>query len=151
LIIGAWGEELIYRVFTCSLWSTSGVPHLQVIFLAPFLFGVSHFHFYFLGDGPKRSRLNQALFQCTYTTIFGWWVAFVWSRTGSYPTIGLIHMFCNFMEFPDIDSARRWNPSWQRILILVGYLFVVLAFGYQLNEMGLVKEVKVFMTLRGWV
>lgn len=80
-----------------------------LVFLTPLYFGIAHFHhFYeFRLTHPRMPMLPSILrsvFQLTYTTVFGWFAAFLFLRTGSvYPPI-LVHAFCNWMGLP-----RLWG------------------------------------------
>ena len=56
----------------------------------------------------------RSLFQFTYTTLFGWYAAFLYLRTGSLPGVILAHSFCNWMGLP-----RLWGrvESTQEVFI----------------------------------
>jgi prenyl protein peptidase len=84
LLMAPAGEELIYRAFTCSFWRSCGFGLVPIVFLSPVLFGLSHFHHFFLGSGPRRIRLLQSLLQCCFATVFGWWVAFIWCGSHAF-------------------------------------------------------------------
>lgn len=114
-------EEMIYRAFTCTLWESAGFTWCQVIFLSPFIFGLSHFHKYFLGSGPSRDRLLGSLGQCGFTTLFGWWEAFIWLKTHNFFLIFSIHAFCNYLGFPDFQKALKWRFPTQKLIISVSY------------------------------
>ena len=44
----------------------------------------------------------QVLFQLTYTTVFGWYEAYLFVSTGSLVPPILVHSFCNWMQVPDV-------------------------------------------------
>lgn len=49
----------------------------------------------------------QVVFQGAFTTVFGWYAAFVFLRTGHLASAYVVHAFCNTMGFPrfgDISS-----------------------------------------------
>ena len=125
IILGPFCEEVIYRMFTCSLWMKSGISLGKTVWFSPFIFGISHFHHYF--EDPQRSIIRP-LFQVGYTTIFGWWVAYIWCRTHNFLVIWFIHGFCNFMEFPDFKSALNWGNYAQKVILQVTYVFGIIYF-----------------------
>jgi prenyl protein peptidase len=128
VVVGPLTEELLYRPFTCSMWEKAQIGWLKIVFLSPIVFGLSHFHHYFLGRG--RNRLFQALFQCCFTTVFGWFASFVWCRTYSYSTCVIIHSFCNSMGFPDFQGAWNWAAKVEKIVIWGAYLLGLSGFVY---------------------
>jgi prenyl protein peptidase len=123
-VIGPLGEEVIYRAFTCTYWWRSGLSGSSIIFFSPMLFGLSHFHHFFLGN----HSLAESLFQCGFTTVFGWWVAFLWHRSRDFLPIGAIHCFCNWMGLPDFCGAIQWKIPRERRIILTAYVAGVVAF-----------------------
>jgi prenyl protein peptidase len=122
VLISPLGEEFIYRSFTCILWESAGISPLVTIFLSPVLFGLSHFHHFFLGTGSRRRLLFASIGQCGYTTLFGWWVAFLWCRTHGYGPVAVIHAFCNYMNFPDFAGAFNWRERRQRRVLWAAYV-----------------------------
>lgn len=60
----------------------------------------------------KQITVSSLAFQFCYTTIFGWYVSFVFLRLGSvWPPI-ICHIFCNIMGFPDISGIYdRKKPA----------------------------------------
>ena len=64
--------------------------------------GHLHHLYEFYLRNPTRLTLGiiQVLFQFVYTTMFGWFAAFVFLRTGSVWTVILVHAFCNYIGLP---------------------------------------------------
>jgi prenyl protein peptidase len=128
LVVAPIGEEVIYRAFTCTYWERGGLSAFAIIFVSPVLFGLSHFHHFFLGIGSAARRLAESLFQCGFTTVFGWWVAFLWYRSHDFLLVGAAHCFCNWMRFPNFSGAFHWEEPRQRRIILAAYVAGVVAF-----------------------
>lgn len=60
--------------------------------------------------GKTKDAFIQALcismFQFTYTTVFGWYVSYLFLKTGNLWPCVLCHSFCNIMGFPDFDRIQ---------------------------------------------
>lgn len=81
----------------------------KLVFLTPLYFGIAHIHHFYEfkikhPNTPLLRALLRPLFQFAYTSIFGWFAAFVFLRTASIVAIVVVHMFCNSMGFP-----RLWG------------------------------------------
>lgn len=77
----------------------------RIVFLTPLYFGIAHVHHFYEfrlthPDTPVVAALFRSIFQFGYTTLFGWFAAFVYLRTGSLPAVILIHSFCNWCGLP---------------------------------------------------
>jgi prenyl protein peptidase len=102
---GPVSEELIWRSLTISIHILARFSAKQIIFLTPLYFGIAHVHhlyeFRITNPGtPLFVAVARSLFQFTYTSLFGFFAAFVFLRTGNvYPAI-LTHTFCNWVGLP---------------------------------------------------
>jgi prenyl protein peptidase len=77
----------------------------QIVFLTPLYFGIAHLHhlYEFRITHPEVAMfvaVLRSLFQFTYTSLFGFFAAFVYLRTGNVYTCVLAHTFCNWMGLP---------------------------------------------------
>jgi prenyl protein peptidase len=77
----------------------------QIIFLTPLYFGIAHLHHLYEfrithSEVPLLVAILRSLFQFTYTSLFGFFAAFVYIRTGNVYTCMLAHTFCNWMGLP---------------------------------------------------
>lgn len=76
------------------------------LMLTPLLFGFAHLHH---AIELKRQNKNwvqiiiTCVFQCVYTTIFGYITNRLFVNTGSLACCFVAHSFCNFMGFPKLD------------------------------------------------
>lgn len=63
---------------------------------------------------PLPPALLRSLFQFSYTTVFGWYAAFVYLRTGSLIAVILAHSFCNWCGLPRVwgrvDAGEPIGP-----------------------------------------
>lgn len=106
-IAGPVTEELLFRstILPLHLLSPLAESPKQLIFLTPLYFGIAHIHHFYEfrlshPDTPLAPALFRTIFQFGYTTIFGWYAAFIYLRTGSFYAVFIIHAFCNYMGFP---------------------------------------------------
>jgi len=53
----------------------------------------------------------MAVFQLSYTTLFGWYASYLFLRTGSVIPPLLSHVFCNIMGIYLPSSATARHPS----------------------------------------
>ncbi len=75
------------------------------MFLTPLYFGIAHVHhlYEFRITHPKVPAfvaVLRSVFQFTYTSLFGFFAAFVFIRTGNVYSCILAHTFCNWMGLP---------------------------------------------------
>lgn len=59
--------------------------------------------------------------QLTYTTLFGFYSAYLFARTGHLVAPYLVHAVCNQLGLPDIQ--KLWQLSlWKRLLFMGSYI-----------------------------
>ena len=74
-----------------------------------------------------------------YTTVFGFYSAFLFLRTGHLAAPVVVHCFCNSMGFPDFAEVVHKPPK-ERTLLLALYVCGLGLFGaYAMNAMRLEK------------
>ncbi|OAV88318.1 hypothetical protein PTTG_07582 [Puccinia triticina 1-1 BBBD Race 1] len=143
LILGPLFEEIVYRgciiAFHLLVSSANQPSKTKLIFTTPLWFGFAHVHGIWETYRSLAGRENalmiailQATVQFTYTTIFGWYAAFIYLRTGSVISATLCHSFCNYMGLPPIFDSMQRFPN-KRIAILMYYLIGIIAFGVLLR------------------
>lgn len=99
----------MFRSIIVSLHLLANVSPGKIVFISPLYFGIAHIHHYyeFILTHPDTSitpAILRSVFQFTYTTVFGWFAAFVYLRTGSLPAVIVTHAFCNWCGLP-----RLWG------------------------------------------
>ncbi|KAK0939857.1 CAAX prenyl protease [Friedmanniomyces endolithicus] len=115
LIIAPASEELVFRSLTISLYLLAKVRPTRIVFITPLIFGLAHVHHlieFLQSRTPPGKRspplpvwingLIRTLFQFTYTSLFGFFAAFVFLRTGNVYAVTLAHSFCNWMGVPRV-------------------------------------------------
>ena len=108
LIVGPLTEELSFRSGLISFFLLSGVSTSRTLWLSPLLFAVAHVHH--MVDSIVHQGLHPAdalaicLLQVGFTTIFGWFAAFLFLRTGHYAAVVVAHSFCNYLGCPDFST-----------------------------------------------
>ena len=117
LLIAPAGEEMVFRSLTSPLFLVAGTSPTRIVFLTPLVFGGAHLHHlveFVQSRTPDGKRyppatvwvngIAMSLFQFTYTSLFGFFAAFVFLRTGNIWAVIAAHSFCNKMGVP-----RLWG------------------------------------------
>ncbi|XP_024913602.1 CAAX prenyl protease 2 [Cynoglossus semilaevis] len=127
-IVAPLTEELVFRACMLPMLVPCAGPSLA-IFTCPLFFGVAHFHHVIellrFRQGTLSGIFLSAVFQFSYTAVFGAYTAFIFIRTGHLIGPVLCHSFCNYMGFPAISTAME-HP--QRLTVLSSYLLGVILF-----------------------
>ncbi|KNZ57014.1 hypothetical protein VP01_2262g2 [Puccinia sorghi] len=121
LVLGPFCEEVVFRAcvlaFHLLVHPANQLSKFHLIFATPLWFGFAHVHGVwetYRSLGATRHALKLATMQTTvqfiYTTIFGWYAAFIYLRTGSVISATLCHSFCNYMGLPPIFEAMQRFP-----------------------------------------
>jgi prenyl protein peptidase len=121
-VVAPFSEELIFRSCMMPLLVPVFGLHKSVL-LAPLFFGVAHFHHISEQLRLGHNVLNvlvSAVFQMSYTTVFGAYSAFLFVRTGNLLGPIVCHCFCNYMGFPDFQGAY-----YSKHRLFLGLMFVV--------------------------
>ncbi|XP_072840505.2 CAAX prenyl protease 2 isoform X1 [Pogona vitticeps] len=134
-IIAPFTEELVFRA--CMLPMLIPCTGLgPAIFTCPLFFGVAHFHHVIeqlrFRQGSTASIFLSAVFQFSYTAVFGAYTAFIFIRTGHLIGPVLCHSFCNYVGFPAVGAVLE-HP--QRLLVVSFYLLGVALFCLLLHPM----------------
>ncbi|KAI8943497.1 hypothetical protein NX059_001499 [Plenodomus lindquistii] len=163
LIVGPVSEEIVWRSCIIPLHILANFSGTQVVFLTPLYFGIAHLHHLYEfrithPEVPLVMAVFRSLFQFAYTSLFGFFAAFVFIRTGNLFTCILAHTFCNWMGLPRLygrvgvdvgmpvgpgvgmkDDGHRsnaalhrkitlWTISYYAILVAGAYTFYLLLF-----------------------
>ncbi|KAL5405892.1 hypothetical protein PMIN03_008153 [Paraphaeosphaeria minitans] len=115
-VVGPVSEELIWRAMIIPLHILAGFSAKSIIFLTPLYFGIAHVHhlYEFRLTHPRTPLLLavlRSLFQFTYTSLFGFFAAFVFMRTGNVYSVILAHTFCNWMGLPRFYGRVGVQPG----------------------------------------
>ncbi|XP_001919229.3 CAAX prenyl protease 2 isoform X1 [Danio rerio] len=132
-VVAPLTEELVFRACMLPMLVPCAGPS-TAIFTCPLFFGVAHFHHVIellrFRQGTVSGIFLSAVFQFSYTAVFGAYTAFIFIRTGHLVGPVLCHSFCNYMGFPALNTALDHS---QRLTILFFYglgvvLFLLLIF-----------------------
>uniref|UniRef100_A0A1A8MM34 CAAX prenyl protease 2 n=1 Tax=Nothobranchius pienaari TaxID=704102 RepID=A0A1A8MM34_9TELE len=127
-VVAPFTEELVFRACMLPMLVPCAGP-AAAIFTCPLFFGVAHFHHVIellrFRQGTMSGIFISAVFQFSYTAVFGAYTAFIFIRTGHLIGPVLCHSFCNYMGFPAISAALE-HP--QRLTVLSSYLLGVFLF-----------------------
>ncbi|ORY97723.1 hypothetical protein BCR43DRAFT_490250 [Syncephalastrum racemosum] len=147
-VVGPATEEWVFRACVITVLHEAQYSHAYLIFASPVYFGLAHLHHawekYRQGGSTTealRAAIFSSAFQFTYTTLFGWFVSFVFLRLGRLWPVILCHSFCNMMGFPDMGDVRH-RPAWERKVIWTAfYIGPILFFAliYPLTDPQLVN------------
>ncbi|EEB05705.1 CAA Xprenyl protease [Schizosaccharomyces japonicus yFS275] len=104
LVLGPLSEEVTFRRGIVPACVSSGWSNTRTIFLAPVLFGLAHVHhmYEFLLQYPKAYvvAIVRSFIQFSYTSVFGWYVTYLFLQTKSIWPPFLVHAFSNYMGLP---------------------------------------------------
>jgi prenyl protein peptidase len=164
-VAGPITEEVLFRSVLVPIHLLAKVSPTTTTFITPLYFGIAHIHHFYEFSlthphTPLLPILLRSIFQFTYTTLFGWFAAFVYIRSGSLYTVIIIHTFCNWIGFPRFwgrvqrkenldsygptkraqndpmtDSTARWTPKYSarselNVLWTVLYYVLLVAGAY---------------------
>lgn len=124
-VVAPWAEEWVFRSLVVSLYLVAKVSPTRIVFTTPLIFGAAHVHhlveFVMSGTASGQSSFGKILllglarsfFQFTYTTLFGFFAAFLYLRTGNVFAAVTAHTFCNFMGFPRVLGRVGQTEDYQ--------------------------------------
>ncbi|KAH8365544.1 hypothetical protein KR093_001871 [Drosophila rubida] len=122
-VMAPLSEEFVFRACMMPLILQSFTP-LTAVFITPLFFGVAHLHHIAerLSLGMELSTsLLIGLFQFTYTTLFGFYSAYLFARTGHMIAPLVVHALCNHMGLPDVQDLWQ-QDQWKRVLAIILYV-----------------------------
>lgn len=147
-VVGPVSEEIVWRSCMVSLHLLAHFSTKQIVFLTPLYFGIAHVHHLYEfrithPQIPVVMAILRSLFQFAYTSLFGFFAAFVFLRTGNLVSCVLAHTFCNWMGLPrlygrvgvepgkgavspkdgQLSKAIPWTIAYYLILVLGAYGF----------------------------
>ena len=127
IIVAPFIEELVFRCCTLPVYIMSGSKR---IFPLALLFGLAHIHHHVVGsNNPWSVRIAGAVFQCTYTTLFGLGAMWILLRTGNLYAAFAVHAFCNAMGFPDVSFFQKSSLVFRyRFHLAFVYIAGIIAF-----------------------
>lgn len=112
-LIAPASEELVFRAATIPLFALAKVNPTRIVFLTPLIFGLAHVHHLveFVQSRTPQGRiwppmnvlamgLLRSTFQFSYTSLFGFFAAFLFLRTGNLWAVMIAHTFCNWQGVP---------------------------------------------------
>lgn len=133
IIAGPISEEFVFRSCIVPLHLFAGQSIGKIVLITPLYFGLAHIHHVYERNMSRPGNLLNAslvsLVQFVYTTIFGWFAAFLFIRTGSVWSSILVHSFCNSMGLPRVTgrlSGSIINTILYYILLIGGALLFAL-------------------------
>ncbi|KAI9489545.1 hypothetical protein BDB00DRAFT_607547 [Zychaea mexicana] len=140
-VVAPMTEEFVFRACMIAILYHAGWSLTSLVYISPMFFGLAHLHhawekYHQWGAGAKALKLVviSSLFQFCYTTVFGWYVSFVFLRLGSiWPPI-VCHTFCNIMGFPDISEIQLQAPAKRAVImcsfVMGAFLFYWLLYSF---------------------
>lgn len=106
-VVAPLSEEFTFRACMMPLILQS-FTHIKSVFITPLFFGVAHFHHISerLRSGLDiKTAVIISCFQLTYTTLFGFYSAYLFAKTGHFFAPVIAHAICNHMGFPDFQEV----------------------------------------------
>lgn len=127
-IVAPLTEEFIFRSTLLAILIPCWESQIVAMSLSSIFFGLAHSHHYIFQklEGCRPISFIQALVQIAYTFTFGMYSSSLFLKTNSILTSISLHIFCNFMGFPDFEvltyrklyyyvtiaGAVLWLPSY---------------------------------------
>ncbi|QDS76803.1 hypothetical protein FKW77_002530 [Venturia effusa] len=118
LVAGPVTEEIVFRSLLIPLHLLAKTTPKKIVFLTPLYFGIAHLHHLYEfrlthPEVPVLPAMLRTVFQFTYTSLFGFFAAFVFLRTGSVYAAIVAHSFCNWQGLPRLYGrvGARSAPS----------------------------------------
>lgn len=135
-IVAPLSEEFSFRSCMLPLLLQCFRP-LAAVIVCPIFFGAAHFHHVLenikMGVPWKRAVL-VSLFQCSYTTLFGAYSAYLFYRTGHLAATFITHAFCNHMGVPDIGELMQYQSK-QKACVTIVFIIGFVSWCYLLNPL----------------
>ncbi|XP_072031711.1 CAAX prenyl protease 2-like [Amphiura filiformis] len=133
-VVGPLTEEVVFRACMLPLLVPC-MSYTKAIFICPLFFGVAHIHHVIerlrQGNHKPVHIWFSAIFQFSYTSVFGAYSAFIFLRTGHIIGPIICHTFCNFMGFPEFGTVLRYPPL-RRLVVSILYIIGLIGFIYLL-------------------
>jgi len=134
LVLGPLFEEIVFRGCVCSIMIAGGWGEGFTVLASPILFGLAHVHHLLdmvrsRGYSMKQA-IQAAVFQLSYSTIFGIYASFLFIRTGTLIAPTICHSFCNLLGFPDLMFlVKSSHPAYKiKTTVIVCYLAGIIVF-----------------------
>lgn len=121
LVVAPASEEIVFRSLSIPLFLLAKMNPTHITFITPLIFGLAHLHHlaeFLSSRTPPGQRwpplgvwitgILRSTFQFAYTSLFGFFAAFVFLRTGNLFACIVAHSFCNRMGIP-----RLWGKVGQ--------------------------------------
>lgn len=128
------GEEWCFRACMLPLLMDSHIDPTTAILVCPLFFGAAHLHHGFELYLLQEYRLVDIALNIgvmfSYTTVFGWYAAFLFHRTGHLLAPVVAHIFCNHMGCPAFHEIP--THPYCRVLCVV-YAVGIVGFAVLLN------------------
>lgn len=111
-VAGPITEEVLFRSVIIPIHILAKVQPFKIVLMTPLYFGIAHVHHFYEfrlthPHTPLLPAIFRTVFQFGFTTVFGWFAAFIYVRTGSLYLCIIIHSFCNLMGFPRFWGRLR--------------------------------------------
>lgn len=130
LLIAPLAEEIVFRACMVPAFCSTGMSIPRVCLVVPLFFGFAHVHHVILKVRQGHSLVSifvQTCFQFAYTTAFGAYESYAYTRTNSLAAVTLCHIFCNAMGLPDLQFLNPNSPLYPYRTLLLSTL--ILGFG----------------------
>lgn len=123
-VVAPLSEEFTFRACMLPILLQCFRP-IFAIFICPLFFGVAHLHHIMerINSGMDlKTSLILSFFQLFYSTLFGAYSAYLFTKTGHLMSSFIAHAFCNYMGFPDFGELLAYQGVKR---VFIGTMFVV--------------------------
>ena len=127
-VVAPISEDFIFRAVMVSFMRGISLNPWFLTLGTSIIFSLGHSHHYFFQryQGDMTVSVNEWMFQLMYTFLFGCYCCMFYLKTGSFLTPVILHSFCNFMGFPDIDTLYSRSKYWRATIAgAVAWLIII--------------------------
>lgn len=137
-VTDAFVQELVFRTCTINLLLACGFGFTGSMALCAGIFMWSQCYGYFKGltwqNAVKHGKIGQVVEDVVRQLVFGGMLAYMFLRTGSYLAVVIVHVFKNFMGFPDFGFFFQSHKLCSyRIIIAMSYIVGLIGGSYLFN------------------
>ena len=132
-VVAPFSEEFIFRAVMVCIMKEMSHNSWFIVITTSLIFSFAHSHHYIFQKVQDITlSLYDWLFQMMYTFVFGCICCAFYLKTGSFLTPVVLHVFCNFMGFPDVDTLYSKTRYWRFAITGVVSWFAIIPY-YLLN------------------
>lgn len=134
-VTDAFMIEAIFRTCTINLVLLSGFGFSSSVVISSLIYTWYQTRHYFQGltlqNAIKHGTIGKVIHEITFTLAFSVFLGYMYVRTASYLAVVCVHIFKNFMGFPDLGFVFSSHRLYKyRFYILLAYIVGIVGGSY---------------------